>query len=45
MWFGIPCNIKYEYSLRYKSVYNCTMPYLIVLMMTSSEVSEDLENN
>ncbi len=44
MWTGVPCRTKYEFSLVHKTVYNCVMPYLIALMMTGPEVSEDLEN-
>ena len=44
MWTSVSCRIKYEYSLGHKTVYNCVMSYLTTLMMTSQEVSEELEN-
>ncbi len=44
MWTGVPCRTKYKSSISHKAVYNCVMPYLIALKMTSPEVSEDLKN-
>ncbi len=44
MWMDIPYHIKYESSSGYKAVYNYVMPYFTMLIMTGSEVSEDLEN-
>ncbi len=41
---GVLCCTTYESSPSYKAVYNYIIPYLIALMMTGPEVSEDLEN-
>ncbi len=41
---GIPHCIKYESSPGHKAVYNCVMPYLTALMMTSPEILEDPKN-
>lgn len=45
MWLDIPCRIKYKSSLGQRAVYNYAMSYLIVLMITSSEVLDDSKNN
>ncbi len=44
IWTGISHYTKYESSLGHKAVYNYIIPYLTMLMITSPEVSEDLEN-
>lgn len=44
MWIGVPCRTKYEFKVGHKAIYNCTMPYLIALMMTGPKFFEDLEN-
>lgn len=44
IWTSVPHHTKYKLNPGYKAVYNCTMPYLIILVMTSIEFSEDLEN-
>ncbi len=44
MWMCVLCRTKYESSPGYQPVYNCVMPYLTALMMTSLEVSEDSKN-
>lgn len=36
---------KFEFSLKYQAIFNCAIPYFIVLMMTGPEFSEDPENN
>lgn len=40
----VQCHIKYESNLGHKAIYNCAIPYLIALIMTSSEFSEDPKN-
>ena len=45
MWTGVPRRIKFESSPGHKAVLNCAMPYLVALMMTDPEFSEDPENN
>lgn len=45
MWLDIPRYIKYKCSLGYKTIYNCTMSYFIVLIMTGLEVLKDPENH
>ena len=44
MWTGVPRRTKYESNLGHKAVYDCPIPYLMALMMTGPEFSEDLEN-
>ncbi len=44
MWTGVPCHTKYESSPGHKAVYNCVIPYLIVLIITGPEVLEDPKN-
>lgn len=45
MWTGVPRRIKFESSPGHKAVLNCAMPYLVALMMTGPEFSEDPEND
>lgn len=42
---GISYYTKFKSSSRHKTIFNCAMSYLVVLMMTSIEFLEDLENN
>ncbi len=35
---------KYESSPEHKAIYNCVMPYLTALIITSLKVLEDPEN-
>lgn len=45
IWLGVPYRTKYESSLGYKTVYNCVIPYVTVLMITGPDVLDNLENN
>lgn len=42
---GILHQTKYESSLEYKAIYNCATSYLITLIMTSSNVLDNQEND
>ncbi len=44
IWTGVPRRTKYKSNLGHKAVYNCAMLYLMALMMTGPEFSEDPEN-
>lgn len=45
MMMSLPRCIKFEFSLKHKTVFNCVMLYPPALMMTSFKFSEDLANN
>ncbi len=44
MWTGVPRHTQYESSLGHTAVYNCVIPYLTALIMTSPEILEVPEN-
>ncbi len=44
IWTGVPRRTKYQSNSGHRAVYNCTIPYLMALMMTGPEFSEDPEN-
>ncbi len=45
MWTGVPRHTKFESRPGHKAVLNCAMPYLVSLMITGPEFSEDPEND
>ncbi len=44
IWTGVPRCTKYKSHQGHKAVSNCAIPYLMSLMMTGPEFSEDPEN-
>lgn len=45
MWTGIPYYTKFEFNSGHQDVLNCTMLYLVALMITGLEFLEDREND
>lgn len=41
----VPRYTKYEFNLGYKAIYKCAISYFTILIITGSDISEDLKND
>lgn len=45
MQIGILYYMKFEFNSEYKAIFNCTMPYVVVLIIINFQFLKNLENN